>query len=36
MYKTEYINEKEYTSIYKNIDEIISILTAICRKTNIK
>ncbi len=34
--ETEYISDKEFKSIYSDIDEIISILTSICKKTNIK
>lgn len=33
--ETEYISDKEYDSINYDIQEIISILVAICRKTNI-
>ena len=36
LYATEYITEKEYKSINKDIYEIISILTSICKKTNKK
>ena len=28
---TEYINDKEYESLYKDLDEIRSILTSICK-----
>lgn len=32
--KTEYLTEKEFDSLSKNIDEIIAILVSICKKTN--
>ena len=35
LYRTDYITEKEYNSIIEDIKEIVSILVAICRKTNI-
>lgn len=31
LYKTEYLTEKEFESIYSDIDEIIAILTSICK-----
>ncbi len=34
LYATEYLNEKEFSSIKNDIDEIIAILTSICKKTN--
>ena len=34
LFATEYLNEKEFLSIKKDIEEIIAILTAICKKTN--
>ena len=36
MYRTDYISNTEYTSMYKDLDEIISILTAICKTTENK
>lgn len=35
LYRTDYITEKEFKSMSKDIDEIISILVSICKKTNI-
>ena len=34
LYATEYLTEKEFSSMEKDIKEIISILVAICKKTN--
>ncbi len=34
LYATQYLNEKEFSSIKNDIDEIIAILTSICRKTS--
>ena len=34
LYKTEYLNKKEFNSIYNDIKEIIAILVSICKKTN--
>lgn len=34
LYKTQYIAEHEFQNIEKDIDEIISILVSICKKTN--
>ena len=34
LYATEYLTEKEFLSMEKDIKEIISILVAICKKTN--
>lgn len=34
LYSTEYLSEKEYSSIRPEIDEIIAILISICKKTN--
>ncbi len=31
LHKTEYLTEKEFESIYSDIDEIIAILTSICK-----
>ena len=33
LYKTEFLTEKEFKSIEKDIDEIIAILVSICKKT---
>ncbi|MBE6774876.1 MAG: four helix bundle protein [Ruminococcaceae bacterium] len=35
LYRTEYLTEKEFNSLASDIDEIISILVSICKKTNI-
>ena len=32
--RTGYLNEKEFLSMEKDIREILSIITAICKKTN--
>ena len=32
--RTDYLNEKEFLSIEKDIREILAIITAICKKTN--
>lgn len=34
LYKTEYLTEKEFGNIEKDIKEIIAILVSICKKTN--
>ena len=34
LYKTEYLTEKEFDNIEKDIKEIIAILVSICKKTN--
>ena len=34
LYRTEYLTKEEYASIYKELQEILAILTAICKKTN--
>ena len=34
LYKTEYLTNKEFTSIETDIDEIIAILVSICKKNN--
>ena len=33
--RTDYLNEKEFVSMEKDIREILAIITAICKKTNI-
>ena len=35
LYETDYISEKEFNSIGPEVKEIIAILVAICKKTNI-
>lgn len=34
LYQTDYLTEKEFKSLEKDIDEIIAILISICKKTN--
>ena len=34
LYKTEYLTNKEFKSMETDIDEIITILVSICKKTN--
>jgi len=34
LHKTEYLTNKEFTSIEADIDEIIAILVSICKKNN--
>lgn len=34
LYRTEYLNKEEYGSICNDIQELLSILTAICRTSN--
>lgn len=36
LYATDYLNEAEFNSVNRDIDEIISILVAICRSTDEK
>ena len=35
LHKTGYLTEKEFLSMQKDIREILAIITAICKKTNI-
>ena len=35
LHRTEYLNDREFSSMQKDIREILSIITAICKKTNI-
>ncbi len=35
LYATQYLTEKEFLSMEKDVNEIVSILVAICKKTNI-
>lgn len=34
--KTDYLDDKEFNSIYTDVKEIIAILVSICKKTNVK
>ncbi len=34
LYRTEYLSEKEFSSLENDVNEIISILVSICKKTN--
>lgn len=34
LYRTEYLSEKEFSSLGNDVNEIISILVSICKKTN--
>ena len=34
LYRTEYLSREEYLSMYADIDEILRILTAICKTTS--
>lgn len=36
LYKTDYISDTQYKSIYHDINELICLLTAICKTTNQK
>ena len=36
LHRTDYLTDNEYHSLSDNIDEIIAILTSICKKTNKK
>ncbi len=36
LHETDYLTDKEFKSIEKDIDEIIAILVSICKKTNLK
>ena len=35
LHRTGYLNDREFLSMQKDIREILSIITAICKKTNI-
>ena len=35
LYRTSYLNAREFASMEKDIREIVAIITAICKKTNI-
>ncbi|MBQ4528482.1 MAG: four helix bundle protein [Clostridia bacterium] len=34
LYKTQYLTDNEFSSIEKDINEIVAILVSICKKTN--
>ena len=34
LYETEYLEENQFKSLYKDIDELISLLMSICKTTN--
>ncbi|MBE6748804.1 MAG: four helix bundle protein [Ruminococcaceae bacterium] len=34
LYKTEYLDESQFNSLYKDVDELISLLMSICKTTN--
>ena len=36
LYKTDYLNKEQYDSINNDIQELLGILTAICRTSNSK
>ena len=36
LYRTEYLNKEQYESIGRDIQELLGILTAICRTSNAK
>ena len=36
LYRTEYLNQSQYTSMNADIQELIGILMAICRTANTK
>ena len=36
LYKTDFLTEKEFQSMEKDVDEIIAILVSICKKANAK
>ena len=36
LFKEKYLTEKQFKSMKKDIDEILAILTSICKKTNTK
>lgn len=36
LHETDYLTDKEFKSIEKDIDEIIAILVSICKKTSLK
>ncbi len=34
LYETDYLDENQFESLYKDVDEIISLLISICKTTN--
>ena len=36
LHRTDYLDDKEFNSIYTDVKEIIAILVSICKKTNVK
>ena len=36
LYRTDYINKPQYESLFSDVDELISLLTAICKKAGEK
>ena len=34
LYRTEYLNQQQYDSIHKDVCELISLLTSICKTSN--
>ena len=36
LYRTDYLSKEQYDSIYSDIQELLGILTAICRTSNTK
>ena len=35
LYRTDFLSEKEFLSLEKDVKEILAVITAICKKTNI-
>lgn len=36
LYRTEYLSQKQYDSLYKDMQELLKMLTAICKQVNDK
>ena len=36
MYKTEYLSQREFNSIYKDLLEVLRLLTVICKTSSVK
>ena len=36
LYRTDYLTQKQYESLYNDIHELLKILTAICKQVNDK
>lgn len=36
LYKTDYLTQKQYDSLYQDLQELLKILTAICKRVNNK